>query len=326
MQIGEAVHAAAVVVCGRNGLQHGSQVVRRDAAQAHQAQVVGDQRLAGRQACRSGLDGVGDAGQFVEVGHAVDVTGLAGAHDVVEQRQVLGVGGRQANVSTDGRVLRCCGVFGWGRIGRGVSCVGVGVVGFGQDAVVGVDDGLHFGGGVGTITVVGVAQGVVAPLLVVDGAVDGGQVASRDAGDARVGVVVGRRRAGAGFCVSGNVVDGCGVRANCARHQGLRADQGVELGGVVGRHQRRLHGGQVVGGHPADAQALQLAQAGVAVHDVLHRVGQGLQFGDAVDGGGIGGHAVAAGGVEHVAQQALFFWRVHAVHANGRVLRLGWVD
>ena len=105
----------------------------------------------------------------------------------------------------------------------------------------------------------------------------------------------------------------------------LRADQGVELGGVVGGHQGRLHSRQVLISHAGDAQALQLGQAGVAVHHVLHRVGQGLQFGYGVDRGRISGHAVAAGGIEHVAQQADLLRGVHAVHANSGVLRLGGV-
>ena len=106
-------------------------------------------------------------------------------------------------------------------------------------------------------------------------------------------------------------------------HQRLQAGQVIEIGRICCRGQCRLHSGQVLRRHARDAQAVQICLGGIAVHHVLHRVSQRLQLGRAVDRAGVGGGAVQTGGVQHIAQQAEFWRRIHAIDTHGRILSLG---
>ena len=96
---------------------------------------------------------------------------MQAANDVAQQGQVVCIGGCSANVSANQGVLLGCrvGCGGCGVVAGG----GVRIVGLRQDDVVSVDDGLHFGRGVGSLFVVGVAQRGVGAFLAVDGVVDG---------------------------------------------------------------------------------------------------------------------------------------------------------
>ena len=210
MQLGQAVGLAAVVVPGSDGGQHGRQVVCGDARQAHFGQIGCAQRRAGGLACGHALDRVGDAGELVDLGHRVHIGRLRGAHDVVEQCQVLGIGSGCANVGTNGCVLRSRRVHRGRGVGCGVArCTG-GVVGFAQNGVVGVNDGLHFGSGVGLRAPHGCA---------VERVVDGRQVAVRHATDACIGVGLRGRGAGAGVvgaCCAADVAERLLVAGHCS--------------------------------------------------------------------------------------------------------------
>ena len=125
----------------------------------------------------------------------------------------------------------------------------------------------------------------------------------------------------AGAAACGAVVFCCcfdGIECRRLIDHGLQARQGVELCGIGGRQQCRLHGAQVARGHARHAQQFKLGLGGCAIHDRLHRIGQGLHFGHRV-------HIARRLAVDHVAQQAHFFGRVHPVHANGCVVLLGGV-
>ena len=105
------------------------------------------------------MDGVGNAGQFVDFGDGVDIGGLQAAHNVIEETEVVGVGRCRADVGTDAGVLLCRGIGGGG-CGVVARCA-VHVVRLGQDDLVGINDGLDFGRGVGPCPVVGIAQNAV---------------------------------------------------------------------------------------------------------------------------------------------------------------------
>ena len=77
----------------------------------------------------------------------------------------------------------------------------------------------------------------------------------------------------------------------------LQARKGVEFTRIVGGGQSRLDAGEVGVGHIGHAQAFQLGFDGATCHHRLHRAGQGLQFGHAVD-------VCGCLGIEHVTQQA----------------------
>ena len=187
MQLAQHVGLAAVVGgCSDRG-QHGGQVIGGHARQADLCKI--GRREGGAAVGGHRLNGVGDAGQGVDFGHAVHLGGLQATDDVVEQAQVFGIGGGSTDGGTDG------GVVGGGRVGcgggvrGGVSGCSGGVVGFAQNGVVGVDDGLHFGRGVRAVFVVGVAQGGIGPLLAVDGVVDRIQIGGAYTGHTRGHVV-----------------------------------------------------------------------------------------------------------------------------------------
>ena len=163
-------------------------------------------------------------------------------------------------------------------------------VGAGQNGVVAVHNRLHFGRGVGHVGVDGRA---------VQSAVDGGQVARGATGDAghccrnvvghgeghppvfSIGVVVLSR--------SADLEQGRAHSAQHAVHQALELTLGVYGVGVGQGLDGRLHSGQVGRGDARDVQGLQVGQGGGGCahgahvsHDVLGRVGHGLQLGHAV--------------------------------------------
>ena len=139
LQLAQRIGLAAVVVFGGDGGQHGRQVVGRDTGEADQAQVCFGERRRGCAPSRKGLDGVGDAGQFVEFGDGVHTCRGFGAHQVVEQGEVLRRSGCCANADAKG------GVFSGSGVTRGIG-IGCRAIGFAQDGVVRIDDGLHFSG------------------------------------------------------------------------------------------------------------------------------------------------------------------------------------
>ena len=144
LHFGQGVGFRAVVVLGSNGGVHGSDVLRRDACKAGFGVVGRCQGWAWCLASCGGLDGVGDARQVVELGDGGHIDGLACAHDVVQKCKVVGVCSGRTNVCTNGGVLSGCRVHARRGVWGAVTRIGVGVVGFGQDGFVGVNDGLHF--------------------------------------------------------------------------------------------------------------------------------------------------------------------------------------
>ena len=335
LHFGQAVGIAAAVGFGGDGGQHGRQVVGRDAAQACLRKVRCIERRRAGACSGHALDGVGNGGQLVELGNGVHLSGLQAAHDVVEQGQVVGVGGRVADARADEGVLRC------GRIDRG-RCVsggvarGVGgVVGFAQDGVVSVDDGLHFGRGVGAVFVVGVAQRGVGACLVVDGVVDGAQVGrstTRHTSHTGVGVVL---RGGRGvvhtvFGISRDLVDRCSLRSRCSGDDGLHLAQAVGVCAAVGfGGDGGQHGRQVVG---RDARQTHFGEVGFG--QCRRRCATGSQSLDGVGDAGEFvdlGHGVHIGSLlarDDVAEQAEVFSVVRGgtdVCTHGGVLRCGGV-
>ena len=196
-----------------------------------------------------------------------------------------------------------------------------------HDGRVRVHDGLHFAALVG---------GGSSDVGIGQHAVDHGHrglARAVDAGDTQ-GLVVGQDRGQRCIACSsraivlrvGSDLGCCGVvGAHSGTDHTRQAPEGVELACIWGRSQRCLHSSQVLGRHARDAQAFQLGLRGVAIHHRLHRIGQRLQLGHGVDRGSVGGCAVAAGRVQHIAQQAEFWRGVHAVDAQGGVLRFGRV-
>ena len=156
LQFAQAVGLGTVVGFGSNGRQQCGQIVGRDAGgvQADLGEVGHSERWTGCTVIGHRLDGVGDAGQLVDLGDGVHVHRLQCPYDVVEQSQVLHIGCSVAEGGTDRSVLR----------GGRILAVGISssAVGLGQDGVVGVDDDLHFTRGVGGFAIDGSAgQGVL---------------------------------------------------------------------------------------------------------------------------------------------------------------------
>ena len=145
----------------------------------------------------------------------------------------------------------------------GVSGVVGGAVGVGQHGVEAVDDGLHFGSGIGLCA---------GDIGVVQSAVDGGQVLCGHTGHAHGGVLR------SGGCGVGGVVELGGgfnhgqVADGVADHR-LHTRVGVELGGIVGSGQSGLHGAEVGAGDAGHTQSEELRLGGVAIHHGLHGVG-----------------------------------------------------
>ena len=283
LQLAERVSARATVGLRRDGLEHGAQVVSGGAGQAQQRQI--DLGQSGRRcATRSqGLNGVGNARQFVDLGDGVHTGRGFGAHDVVEQTEVFCIAGSGTNAGPDLRVLRSAGVAG----GVGIGHV---AVGFGQHGFVGVDDGLHFSGGVGFGAVDDQAgQGVVDGVDVVG-------IDTSDTGSGVVGVRGGRGRLREG--VGQPACLGLGKTTQGAQRVVVagdgRIDQTLKFGlagdgravGVACRD-GGLHSSQVVGGNGV----CSTRAAGEAVE--LGSVGAGLACGTGVGDGG--GHGVGQG-------------------------------
>ena len=324
LQGAERIGTGAAVRLGNDGIEHGAQVVTGDTRQADQGQVGRGQRRVGCAAGSCGLDGVGNAGERVDLGDGVYTGRGLRTHDVVEQGQVFGVGGCGADVRADEGVQRWCGVAG----GVGIRQV---AVGFGQHRVVGVDDGLQFGGAVGFDAVHSQAGQCV---------VDGMEVVGNHSRDACDHVVAQRghcacgrigQPCGVGLCKGAEGVQGVGVASDGRVNQTLQfsfAGDGCAIG--IACRDGGQHGGQVVGGHGmgrtrAASQAVDLTccrgslPLGSGVGDGgRHGVGQGLHRSNAV-------HIGHNFGSDHLAQQGGFGGRVHPSHADSGVLGLGGI-
>ena len=141
LQGGQAVDLCAVVGARRNRRQHCGEVAVGHTAQAHAGQRCSRQGGVGCAACSGGHDAGHGAGQCVDLGHAVHRGDHLCTQTVVQQGQRICALRRalrgQADVGADGRVLR----GGWVCHGQVVGRT----VGLGQDAVVGIDQGLQFG-------------------------------------------------------------------------------------------------------------------------------------------------------------------------------------
>ena len=138
-----------------------------EAGDTHQRQIGGQQHRTAGAARSGGEQAVDVGGQGVDFGYAVHAGAGLCAQAVVEQGQTRGVGGDRAQCDADGLVVGHRGVLRCS-IGR---CA----IGFSQDAVEGIDHGLHFGRGVGQRAGDGAAG---------QSTLDGGQVAAVHAGHA----------------------------------------------------------------------------------------------------------------------------------------------
>ena len=188
MQIGQRVHAAGVQQF-TDGQQNAGQVAAGNAGDAEHREVGISECRRGLTAQRSGHDAADDGGQGVELGVAVHRGGCLGIDHVVQQ---AGFGCGVDAGQTQHLVLR------WAELHIVVGAVAICP---GEQLVVGVDDGLHFGCSVG---------GSGGQWR--DEAVEACHVAAGDARDAGLSV---------------SAVGGCGVGA------GVSADHahgGVELG------------------------------------------------------------------------------------------------
>ena len=212
LQAAQAGDAAAVVSSGRNGLQHRCEVVGSDGADAQQGV-----ELAGRESGRGGAargdhqQSVDRIGQGVEVGDRVHISRIALTHQVIEQAQAAGVGGNAAQAHARGLV---------GQYRRICACSVCGAaIGLGQDGGIGIDDGLHFSGGVDQ----GAGDGGAG-----QGAVDGTQQrgVALQTGDACAGVDrLGRRGAGVAVGIADQGIEGSRLVGGGRVHNGLQIGQ-----------------------------------------------------------------------------------------------------
>ena len=148
LQFGQAVGGTAVIGLNGNCTQYGAEVAGRgvvgDAGDANFGEVGGGQGLAGGVSGSDFLDVVGNAGQLVDFGDGVDLGGALCTDDVIEQCQFEGICGGVTDVGANGCVVAGQRVLDAG-VWDVVACVRcVGVVGFGQDFVVGVNHGFDF--------------------------------------------------------------------------------------------------------------------------------------------------------------------------------------
>ena len=141
LQVSREAHATARIGrCGDVGFERGQFV----AAQARSVQAQGLQvgQTQGLGVARSSRHDTGDGqGQGFDFGHRVHFLGDQTGDGTVEQLQTCGAqagGGAGAN--------RAVGIGEWVHAGCRIR---QGAIGFGQDQVPGVDDGLRFGTGVG---------------------------------------------------------------------------------------------------------------------------------------------------------------------------------
>ncbi len=224
------------------------------------------------------------------------------AQAVVQQGQCIGalrcaLGG-QAYVGTDGQVLRSGRVCHGQVVGR--------AVGFGQDAVVGIDQGLQFGQRI-HLSGRDAAGG--------QSAVERRQIRARHALGTRDHVVVERGGDGGLRGIGISLEDakrgvGGRLRAHRKQHQGLQFVKAVDGAAIVGRtgngpqHQRqveRVHThqtqqGQVGGGQgTGEGASGRVGCAGGGEHQALHHAGQGVNLGHGVH---IGAAQLGDGAVE----------------------------
>ena len=250
----------------------------------------GQHRAAG--AARSGGEqAVDGGGQGVEFTHAVHVGGGLCTQAVVEQGQTGSVGRDRAQAHTNGLVV------GHGRVvGRGV--VGS-AIGFGQDAVVGIDQGLQLGRGIGQRA----GDGGTGERTL-----NGGQVGAVHTGHARLGKVGGGRCCAAiALRVAADGAECCGVSIGGGRDDRLQLTQAVHLAGG-GAGDGLLHHSQVGGGDTAHTQCTQVGQArgvaqAVAAGGAYHPAdlcGQSGQF-------GVGVYRIGGQTADDGVEQAGFF-------------------
>ena len=224
LQICQCINIGARVVSASNGLLHGSEVVGAHAGDAQFGEVVHAQGRVGGAAggLRCGSHHAFDDGcQGIKLVNRIDLVLGAGAHGVIEQAQVLCVGGGVAQGHADSGVGRGHRVSVW----RGIRRVAIGLC---QDGVVGVDDGLDFFCGVGACAVYKTA---------VQRRVDCGEVVAGNAGDTCGGIYADIRAGGGGGVVLSSVSDGvdCAVVVgNCLVDHCLQLSQGIDAGAVVG--------------------------------------------------------------------------------------------
>ncbi len=248
LQLAEAGKPRAVVGRGGHQLQENSHRRVAQTAQAQLRQIGSAQHRASGAARSGGQQAVDRGGQGVEFSHAVHAGGGLCTQAVVEQGQTGGVARNGPQAHTNGLVVGHSGV-----VGR---AVGGNAIGFGQDAVVGIDQGLHLGRGVGQRAGDGGAG---------QRALNGGQVGAVHAGHARLGKGGGGRCCAAiVLCVAADGAQRCGVGVGGGGDDRLQVAQAVHLAGA-GCSNGLLHHGQVGGGDAAHAQRSQIGQArGVA--------------------------------------------------------------
>ena len=168
LQLGQGIDLAAVVSAGGNGALGSGQVLRGQSRHAEQLELI----ERGLGTARSALDhGFGGTGQGVQLLARVDRTRELAVDHVAEQAQLahrrVAQGIDTDAADPDSLVLLLAGVR--RIVGR--------AVGRRQEGRVGIDDGLHLGGGVGAL---GRQEG--------DRGVDGSQVLGRHLTHARCGV------------------------------------------------------------------------------------------------------------------------------------------
>ena len=302
LQLFQRCHATAVVGGGGDTDEHLGHIGWRHAFNAQTVEVGSAQRRGGGVAGRGGQQAVDQVGQRVDLGHGVHRVGGLFAQHLVEQGQAVDVGGHGTQCHANALVV------GGGRVAarRGVVAV---AVGFGQDAVVRVHQGLHLGCGVDAVGHHSRRR---------QRAVDGAEVARVDAADARLGELgAGGRvqRAAVVLRVGADRLQGTVVSGSGGADQGLQLGMGVDLTHAGGGHSL-LHHGQLDGAHAADAQGVPGAQRQGGVGGVvggagqypLAQAGQGGQFGKGVYrfGGAHANHAcqqLGAGGADAVQAQ-----------------------
>ena len=285
LQFNQGVCTRAVVGAGHHQVQEDRQVVgvQTRQTQSRQAREADGGQWRGRGALRRQLlQLAGRLRQGLDLGDGVDVGGAEVGDGIVEQGQG---GGRQACrcAGADGGVGGCNGVA--ARCGVAGTAIGLG-----QDAVVGVDQGLHIAGE-GQVGGVNVSRG--------QGALQRAEVARVHAGDAQQQVVVEHRGRGHCAVVVGKGLNGAQRRSHSIacrlRDEGLQFGQGVDRAAIVGRRcDPCQHEGQVFGRDTRDAQGRKVGHgqglcwrcACSGGEDGRHARGQGLDLGDGVDPAG----------------------------------------
>ncbi len=278
LQAAQAGDATAVVGAGGDGSQDRSQVFGRDGAGAQQSVELGCGQ-SGRGCATGGhhQQAVDCVGQGVEVRDRVHISRTALADQVVEQAQAVGVGRNGAQ----GNAHRLVG--GDRRIDTR-SRIRSAAIGLGQDGGVGINDGLHFGGGVHQSS----GDGGAGQSRVYGGQQRG---VALQAGDACGGVDrFGRGRVGVAVGIADQRAERSRLRGQGVVHDGLQIGQGIDVA-QAGRCDGVQNGRQVGAVHAGQAQSAQVlhaqrgrCSAGRRVDQCSDRVGQRLQFAVGVDG------------------------------------------